>query len=630
MNAKLKRKYVRSVSLETADLWPLIGAGAVLQADTHVDMRLSNRTSCMDDARYEVTLDVTVLGTWNGRGIYKVAISEAGIFELPIELSDLQRKAALNVACSDILFRDVCEIVIDVVRHAGFPTPSFPAVSFERLYSMTVATSGSSDELEPLRVFWDAHTRLARALDFGLCAVNGRPIASEALAVTKAIRDCLPLADSLLQRLPSAAWALSALAALYVMSNEYGRAVPVYQRTAALWPQDARAHYNLGTSLMFSGNMEEAAHEIRACLSLQPTFWDAYVVQTKLRGYGGTPRSRVAVLKRLIERNISNRTARQRLHMALGMDYEDGLNYDAAFEQFVEGNNARREAVPYNAGDDAELFEALGREREVLDHGYGYTEDAPIFIVGMPRSGTTLVERILSSHQEVASAGEVKQFGLILKEMSDSRTRPLLDLDTISRVHNLVMAHDVDWQELGRRYIELTKPVYGGKRRFIDKLPQNFLYVPYILAALPNARIINVRRGAMDTCLSNFREEFANDSPFHAYASSIRDIGRYYILYDKLMRHWKSLFVGRILEVSYESMAFDIESVAREMLGFLELEWDPACVHFEANQSPVSTASAVQVRRPVYRSSVGRWRCYAAQLESLAAELRGAGVQLGA
>lgn len=566
-------------------------------------------------------MEVKVVGTWNGRGVYRASVSRAGIFELEAGLDGAARRRILNVECSEALFEGACRVAVELISGAGFPTPQLPPVAFDAVYAQGAGTAGSSSAEESLRAFWERHNRFAQAVDLGLVSVNERGIASEALALADDARAILPDSNSLLARFPSEPWVLEALGAVCVMSNAYRDAAQVYRRAIALRPDSARAHYNLGTSLMFVGALDEAAHEIQACLSLDRMFWDAYVVQTKLRGYGGIPSDRIATLTQLLDSRQGDRSARQRLHMALGVDYESLGNYRAAFTHFAEGSRARRESVPYSIASDAELFTALQRER-VSGGRRGCDDATPIFVIGMPRSGTTLAARILSSHPRIASAGEIKQFGLLLKRMSGSSTRALLDSDTVAR------AHDLDWHELGRRYLDYSCRIDDRCDYVIDKFPHNFLYVQHILTALPRARVISLRRGAMDTCLANFREEFANDSSFHAYASGLDDIVEYYKMYNSLMEYWRTRFGDQILEVSYEGLVTDTDAAIRRMLGFLDVEWNSACNDFEVNGSSVSTASAVQVRQPIYESSIGRWKHYVAELGMVADRLTAAKVPL--
>jgi hypothetical protein len=188
--------------------------------------------------------------------------------------------------------------------------------------------------------------------------------------------------------------------------------------------------------------------------------------------------------------------------------------------------------------------------------------------------------------------------------------------------------HRLDWRQVGADYIASTRPATGHTPRFVDKLPHNFLFVGFIARALPNARIVCVRRDPVDTCLSNFRQLFEPDSPHFGYSFDLLDTGRYYLLFDRLMKHWMRVVPGRVFEVSYENLIGSQESTTRDLLEFCGLPWHEACLHFEQNAAPVGTLSATQVRMPIYRSAVGRWKRYASQLKPLLDLLGSADVEV--
>ena len=179
-----------------------------------------------------------------------------------------------------------------------------------------------------------------------------------------------------------------------------------------------------------------------------------------------------------------------------------------------------------------------------------------------------------------------------------------------------------DLAKLGTKYIESTRPATGHTPHFVDKMPLNFLYIGFILLALPQAKVIVVRRNPMDSCLSNFRQLFSLRSPYYAYSYDILDCGRYYLMFDQLLQHWNELFPKRIYTVRYEDIVDNQQATTRMLLNYCELPWNDACLHFEANAAPVATASSAQVREPVYRSALERWKNYRSELEPLAELLR--------
>ena len=239
----------------------------------------------------------------------------------------------------------------------------------------------------------------------------------------------------------------------------------------------------------------------------------------------------------------------------------------------------------------------------------------------MPRTGTTLVDRVLSSHSAIVSAGELTNFGLLLKRAVKTSSSFVLDAETLEKIP------EVDLAEIGRAYIESTMHIHGGASYFIDKMPLNFFYAPAILAALPQARIIVLRRSAMDTCLSNFRQLFRTNYSYYNYAFDLTDTARFYARFDSLMRHWEEqLPPSRYMETRYEDLVHNFEHEARKLISFCGLEWENACLSFHENVAPVATASSVQVRSPIYSSSIGRWKKYGDALSGLSEALRKEGV----
>jgi hypothetical protein len=232
-------------------------------------------------------------------------------------------------------------------------------------------------------------------------------------------------------------------------------------------------------------------------------------------------------------------------------------------------------------------------------------DSSPIFIVGMPRTGTTLLDRVLSSHSDVASAGELNDFALELKLATGTPSRHVLDAET------LAAATRIDLVAVGERYIQRARRVVGDVPRFVDKMPLNFFYVPLILKAIPSARVICLRRNAADTVLSNYRQLFATSFSYYQYAYDLSWTADYYARFDKLIAGFRERLAPRqFTEVCYEDLVANLEGEARRLTAFCELDWQHQCLAFHENAAPVATASASQVRQPLYASSIHRWRRY--------------------
>jgi tetratricopeptide (TPR) repeat protein len=443
---------------------------------------------------------------------------------------------------------------------------------------------------------------------------------AKALSIINLTAKAIPVANRALTLTPLDAPTLDILGVIFMRANAHERARSLYERAVALAPNHPHYRYNLAKSLEFLGHLDGAERELEICVGLNGCHWGAHLKLSQLRKQN-TASNHLERLHALLPKTTENSAAQMNLHLALAKEYEDLTDYSKAFEHLVAGKSAAATQRDYSPKRDEALFEAITRASpKSQPASAGFPTEEPIFVVGMPRSGTTLVDRIISSHPDVHSAGELKSFPLALKVASGNRTSHLIDADIITR------AQDVDWRRLGEDYLTATRPDTGRKPRFIDKLPHNFLYVGAIANALPNAKIICLRRDPMDTCLSNFRQLFAPASPYHDYSYDLLNTGRYYILFDRLMTHWKREFPGRILDVGYETLVDTQEASSRQLLEFCGLPWNDACLNFERNQAPVSTASAVQVREPIYRSAIERWKHYEAQLADLRELLSNAGI----
>ena len=440
---------------------------------------------------------------------------------------------------------------------------------------------------------------------------------ARALARDRSMKEAVEAADQALAMAPNEAGILDALGVIYTQANAHRKAADLFRRVATIMPGRAGYRFNLATSLTFAGDFDEAEREYEACIGIDQTYWKAHLGLSQL-GRWSQPRNHIQRLQSLLPMAAGNDDASMYLNLALAKEYEDLEQFERAFDYLSRGKAAKRVSRNYSRARDEELFDAIaGRfpAPDLLERGYESEE--PIFIVGMPRSGTTLVERILSSHPAVHSSGELQNFGVCLKRESNSRTPYLLDADTIAR------SGDSDWRRLGEAYVASTRPDTGHTQHFIDKLPHNFLYLGAIARALPQAKIIHLRRDPIDTCLSNFRQLFALTSPYYDYSFDLMDTGHYYLMYERLMEHWHRVLPGRILDVRYEDLVEFQHAQTRRMLEFCGLPWNEACLRFEDNAAPVATASAVQVRNPMNSGSVRRWKKYESQLGQLIALLQG-------
>lgn len=396
--------------------------------------------------------------------------------------------------------------------------------------------------------------------------------------------------------------------------SAYRRAVEVDQRAGS---KQASYWYNLGAALQFVGELEGAASALRRVLEIEPAHERAWSGLAKL----GLTAEEVARLETLASRPAASVDAELHLCHALASHYESIGRYRDAFALWERGKARKRETLGYSFESDRVIFEAA-RLTAQPSAGEGYPSRAPIFVVGMPRTGTTLIERILSSHPEVLTLGERDELSLCIKKLTGTRTRHVLDAETLRA------AAAMDVTSAGEDYIDSLRYVTGQAQRFVDKLPLNFLYAGLIRRALPQARIVCLRRNPIDTCLSNYRQLFSTNFPHYDYSYDLLDTARYYVEFDRLARHWRETLGDRYMEIEYEDVVENPERAARTLLAFCELEWHPACLEFHRNRAPVATASSAQVRQPLYRGAMGRWRHYERELEPLIALLHEHGIAL--
>jgi tetratricopeptide (TPR) repeat protein len=445
---------------------------------------------------------------------------------------------------------------------------------------------------------------------------------ARALAMTHRFHEAVQVANAAMA-LPSAdSTSLDTLGVVYDRANAHERALEAFRRAVELAPGHAGHHFNLATSFMFFGDLQAAEREYEACLSSDPGYWRAHLSLAQLRTQTRHD-NHVHRLEAQLLRYPEDPEAQLYLNLSLAKEHEDCGDYVEAFDFYTRGKSAHRKQIDYSTQRDAAVFEAvMDYFDEPVTQESGFMTEEPIFVMGMPRSGTTLVDRIISAHSGVYSAGELNDFRMALQWASGRPARSLIEvIASLGRGFT-------GWAGIGKRYVESTRPATGHTPRFIDKLPHNFLHAGFIAHALPNARIICLRRNPMDTCLSNFRQLFALESPDYDYSYELLETGRYYLLFDRLMKHWQRVLPGRIVEVDYENLVESPETTTRMLLDACGLPWERACLDFDRNNAPVTTASATQVRSPINRSSMERWKRHEAQLRELRVLLEDGGIQV--
>lgn len=407
---------------------------------------------------------------------------------------------------------------------------------------------------------------------------------------------------------------LDTIGCIYSYGGAHEQAAKQFGRAVELRPTEPQFQYNHAVALRFMGDLAGAEQAYKKALEADPHFYKAHWSLSHLRRQTDQD-NHIEQLESLLKQLSDNEDAKIFLHNGLAKEYEDIGKYDHAFQHLSAGNVLVRQGADYSSSDDIEIFEAVENnfsQSLMGDSAGGYETDEPVFLVGMPRTGTTLVERILTSHSAVYSAGELSNFGQQLKSLSGVVSAKVLDAATLAGTSH------IDPAVLGKAYLDSTRPETGKTARFVDKLPLNFLNIGFIHRALPNARIVCIRRNPMDTCLSNYRQLFPPEKAiYYRYSFDLLETGRYYLLFDQLMRYWDEVLPGKVLRVDYEQVVANQESESRRLIEFCGLDWEDDCLNFEKNTAPVATASSAQVRQPIYTNAVERWKRYEQDLQPL-------------
>ncbi|BFM10997.1 hypothetical protein R50072_11500 [Simiduia litorea] len=403
--------------------------------------------------------------------------------------------------------------------------------------------------------------------------------------------------------------------------HRHEEALACYDRALVLMPQDASLHYNRAMVLRFLGRSQEAETAINSCLHLAPDDAEAVALRTDLRTQTAEL-NHIESIRATLAR-VTDDVSRTKLHYALAKELEDVGEYEQSFAALTRGANLRRARMQYQVANDLEVMAAIeatySKDFFRTHQTKGFPSKEPIFILGMPRVGSTLLERMLASHSLIKSAGELDNFAqnmmaLVDKTQASGGRRALVQA-----------TRDLDFSQLGKNYIHSTRPLTGDTPYFIDKLPLNFLYVGLIACALPNATIIHIHRNPMDSCYAMYKRLFHNAYPF---SYQLEELAQYYAGYQRLMSHWQSVLPDRIISVGYEALISNPEQTLGPVLATIGIDFEPACLAFDKNKSASTTASATQVRQKIYRSSMQKWRHYEQQLEPLKVALVAAGVNL--
>ena len=404
------------------------------------------------------------------------------------------------------------------------------------------------------------------------------------------------------------------------MHNE---AIKHYLRAIKQNPNDPQLHYNLAAAYRFLGQVAKCEESLNTCLKINYLFADAQSMRSSLRSQSETDNHIEELTKAYDDPKIS-RIARVGICYALSKELDDLDNIKLSFRYLKEGSDIRRSSMSYDIDNDEQIMRAIEKTFDSASRVLSQQKKSvinPIFIVGLPRTGTTLLERILDSHSLIKSRGELDIFGIemaaqVSKEQGDKR---------LTAKEMVSLSKNIDLNILEENYLNKSAPKNFNGKYFIDKFPLNFLYIGLIHRALPNAKIINLSRHPLASCLAMYQQQFRDIYPF---SYDLEDLGRYYLAYYRLMSHWQSTIPKIIHSVSYENLVEDTENETKRVLEFCGLDWEPECLRFYENKTPSTTASATQIRQPIYSRSLNRWRKYNDYLGVLSKTLTEAGIDV--
>jgi len=460
--------------------------------------------------------------------------------------------------------------------------------------------------------------RVAAAIDFFRGAVDIRPdqlAARDNLGSSLTQLGQLDAAEEIYRgtigRNPFHVRARIGLAETLQEAGRLDEAVALFHESLSIRPKDAELLYGLGVAMMEKGKLDEAADLARQAVAIAPSMARAWLLLTQVKRQTGRDKE-LSGMEAEHAKAPQGSLARMQLSFGLGKVNDDLKDYGRAFDYFAEGNAIRRQAIDYDPVRTRGEFEAM---KVVFDTAFfdkhkpsDISDDTPIFVVGMPRSGTTLVEQIIASHPQVYGAGELN----ILKTAVGKQFPMSMPGGFPAGIADMP---DKAFAEAGQAYLDMLHTRYPGYRHVTDKMPGNFLLVGFLHMMLPKAKIVHCARDAAATCLSIFKVHFRGDS--HRYGYDLGELADFHNLYTDIMAHWHKVLPGVVHDVRYEDFVADQEGQTRALMAYLGLPWDDKVLSFHETDRPVRTASAAQVRQPMYQGSVDLWKRYGDRLKPL-------------
>ena len=488
-----------------------------------------------------------------------------------------------------------------------------------------VCLNNLANVLRELGRFQESAAAYRRALEFQPDYASALYNLAGTLVILGEHSQAVGVYQDLLRREPGDAEAWAALGSSLLESGQEAESKKALEQALRLKPNDAELLNKLGVAHQFEGDLNSAARLYRASIEADPGLARAYDNLVRSRSMTVADLALVDPIEAIAKSESRDDESRLVAHFALGKLHDDCADYDRAFDNYTAANAIKHRTARFDA---AEHRAWVDRVIEAYDEGFfrahegeGDPSIRPVFVTGMIRSGTSLVEQILASHSRVHGAGELLEITKLVNDLPKALGTPLGYPECIRQLGaKQIQAAATDYlRSLGERDDQAL--------RVVDKLPTNFLYLGFIASILPNAHVIHCRRDALDVCLSIFFQRFAQG---HLYAYDLDDIASYYAEYERLMNHWRKVIPLKILEVQYEQVLGDLERESRRMLEYCDLDWEEACLAFHRSTRPVRTASSWQVRQPLYQTAKARWKKFEPHLDGLKKALSDRAIRWGA
>jgi tetratricopeptide (TPR) repeat protein len=455
-----------------------------------------------------------------------------------------------------------------------------------------------------------AENVLYRALQVAPAFDDARLDLARVLKEQDRVEEAVDSTGEVVERNPRHAPAWYLHASMLAIIGQYQEALAAYERAIALRPQNPTAYIGMGHLLKTLGRQAEGIAAYRSAIEQQPDFAEVYWSLANLKTFRFTAEE-VRAMEMYVAGDQLDDDARIHFLFTLGKAYEDQGEFEKSFDYYQQACARQRMRIVYDPVETQLLHERIrsvfSAEFIASRAGQGCDDPAPIFIVGLPRSGSTLIEQILASHSQVEGTAELPDVARVIGSLGrqgNASTYPEAVVDMEAE----------DWWAAGESYLLRTERHRRGLPRFTDKMPNNFANIGMIKLMLPNARIIDARRHPLDSCFGSFKQHFALGQ---AFSYDLEELGEFYLEYRAMMRHWHRVLPGQVLELRYEDMVADQLTQTRRLLDFCGLPWEESCLRFHETERAVRTASSEQVRQPIYSSSINHWRHFQRQLQPL-------------